>query len=70
MMENVWQQKETSDSYGRLFPMLLFAALLVIVLSALSVIALNGMLRGGQSNAAQHLEPLPQMQQQSVSSTA
>jgi hypothetical protein len=50
MMANVWQQKETSDSYGRLFPVLLFAAVLVIVLSALSVIALDGMMRSGQSN--------------------
>jgi hypothetical protein len=65
-MGNVIQGKKTSDSNWALFPMLVIAAVLVIVLSALSVMALNGMMRSEQSNVLQHLEPLPEMQRQSV----
>lgn len=65
-MGNEMQGKKASDGNWMLFPMLVIAAVLVIVLSALSVIALNGMMRSEQSNVLQHLEPLPEMQRQSV----
>jgi hypothetical protein len=58
-MANILQGKKTSDRNWALFPMLVIAAVLVIILSALSVIALNGMMRSEQSNALQHIESLP-----------
>ena len=65
-MENTQQGNKASDSDWMLFPLLLIAAVLVIVLSTLSVIALSGMIPNAHSNTVQPLEPLPEVQPQTI----
>ncbi len=64
------QSDEASGSNWMLLPILLIAAVLVIVLSALSVVALTEMIPNAQSNAVQPLEPPPNVQPQSVTPPA
>jgi hypothetical protein len=64
-MDSIIHSKKPSDSHWLLFPLLLFAALLVVVLSTLSVMALIGMIPVPQPDAAQPAAPRSEVQSKS-----
>ena len=58
--------KKLSDRRGMLYPMLLIAAVSVIIFSAFGVASLTGLIPTAQSNSVQQPEPRPKTQPQSM----